>query len=685
MSPQATTLSLMRSWPTDDGVVALGGDYNPEQWPQEVWRHDVDLMTRAGVTFVTLGVFSWSWLEPEPGRYEFGWLDEVMDLLADASIAVDLATGTASPPPWFSHRYPESLPVTREGVRLAPGSRQAWCPSSPVFLQHATALTEQMARRYHDHPALALWHVSNEYGCHHLPCWCDVCAAGFRDWLQERYQSLEGLNDAWGTAFWSQRYTEWEQVCVPRATPAFGNPGQALDFWRYGSAALLRQFTAERDVLHRLSPGVPVTTNFMTMDHFRLLEYAEWAKEVDVVSTDHYVVHASASTSVDPRAELAFAADLTRGLSGGRPWMLMEHSTSATNWQPVNEAKVDGQLLRDSLTHVARGADTLGFFQWRASQAGAEKFHSAMVPHAGPDSQVFREVTRLGEVCARLGELVGSRVLADVALIWDYTSAWACGLDAHPSVLVDAGTVAHELHASLREQGVTVDVVPPHADLASYAVVVVPTLYLCDTATAAAVAAAAESGAQVLVTYFSGIVDEQDHIRLGGYPGAFRELLGVRVQEFHPLPLGSCVALDDGSTGTLWTEAMDVVDVAATEVVARYADGSLTGGPALTRRRVGHGAAWYSTTRLDRSGTSALTRRLCEASGVVAPVTNDGAVEVVRRRLVDDDGAHTWRFLINHGRENAAVDLPGHDLVTDRRVDGAWTLEPGDVAVVREG
>ncbi len=684
MSLKATTLRLMRSWPTDNGVVALGGDYNPEQWPREVWRHDVDLMTRAGVTFVTVGVFSWSWLEPEPGRYEFGWLDEVMDLLADAGIAVDLATGTASPPPWFSHRYPQSLPVTREGVRLAPGSRQAWCPSSTVFMQHATALAEEMARRYHDHPALALWHVSNEYGCHHLPCWCDVCAAGFRHWLQERYESLDRLNDAWGTAFWSQRYTRWEQVCVPRATPAFGNPGQALDFWRYGSAALLRQFIAERDVLHRLSPGVPVTTNFMTMDHFRLLEYAEWAREVDVVSTDHYVVYASASAVVDPRAELAFAADLTRGLSGGRPWMLMEHSTSATNWQPVNQAKAAGQLLRDSLTHIARGADTVGFFQWRASQAGAEKFHSAMVPHAGPDSQVFREVTQLGEVCARLGDLVGSTVVADVALLWDYTSAWACGLDAHPSVLVDAGTVAHELHASLREQGVTVDVVPAHTDLSSYSVIVVPTLYLCDSATASAVTAAAESGAQVLITYFSGIVDEQDHVRLGGYPGAFRELLGVRVQEFHPLPLGTSVALDDGCTGTLWTEAMDVVDVVDTEVVARYADGSLSGGPALTRRRVGSGAAWYSTTRLDRSGTAALVRRLCDASEVVAPVPNDDAVEVVRRRRVDDDGAHTWMFLINHGRENAAVDLSGHDLVADRRVDGRWTLGAGDVAVVRE-
>lgn len=679
-----TTLTRMRPWPID--VLAFGGDYNPEQWPRAVWAQDVELMTRAGVTFVTLGVFSWSWLEPEPGRYDFGWLDEVMDLLGGADIAVDLATGTASPPPWFSHRYPQSLPVTREGVRLQPGSRQAWCPSSTVFTEHATALAEQMARRYHDHPALAMWHVSNEYGCHHLPCWCEVCAAGFRDWLQERYATLGRLNDAWGTAFWSQRYTDWGQVSVPRATPAFGNPGQALDFWRYGSAALLRQFTAERDVLHQLSPGVPVTTNFMTMDHFRLLDYPEWAAEVDVVSTDHYVVQAPVADpgALDPRAELAFAADLTRGLAQGQPWMLMEHSTGATNWQPVNQAKSSGQLLRDSLAHVARGADTLGFFQWRASAAGAEKFHSAMLPHAGPESQVFRDVSRIGEVCARLGELVGSTVLADVALLWDYTSAWACGLDAHPSSLVDAGTVAHDLHACLRAQGITVDVVAPHTDVSGYAVVLVPTLYLCDTHTAQSVAAAAESGAQVLITYFSGIVDEHDHIRLGGYPGAFRDLLGVRVQEFHPLPQGVVVALDDGHSGTMWAEHTDIVEATDTEVLTRYADGPLEGVPALTRRRVGSGAAWYSTTRLDTAGTSALTGRLCADAGVTAPLGRDRDLEVVRRRRVDEVRTRTWTFVINHGGQSAQLELTGHDLVADCLRDGPWSLAAGDVAVIRE-
>ncbi len=295
----------------------------------------------------------------------------------------------------------------------------------------------------------------------------------------------------------------------------------------------------------------------------------------------------------------------------------MEHSTSAVNWQHVNQAKAPGQMLRDSLLHVARGADTLGFFQWRASRAGAEKFHSGLVPHAGTDTKVFREVTRLGEVSARLGELVGSRVEAPVALLWDYPSTRAATLQALPSSAVEPGQVAHDLHAALRSAGVTADVVPPGTDLSGYRVVLVPTLYLCSDETAAAVAAAAEAGAQVLVTYFSGIVDEHDQVRLGGYPGAFRDLLGVRVEEFFPLPPGEVVALDDGSTGTLWSE---LLTADGAEVLARYADGPLAGGPALTRRAVGAGAAWYSSTRLDpagtrRSGRPGLRRSRCRRPG----------------------------------------------------------------------
>jgi beta-galactosidase len=661
----------MRRWPEDR--VAFGGDYNPEQWPRETWLEDVELMGRAGVSFVTLGVFAWSWLEPAKGEYDFGWLDEVMDLMAGADIAVDLATATATPPPWFSQAYPQTLPVDHDGHTLWPGSRQAWCPNAAPYREHALALTARLAKRYHDHPALAMWHVSNEYACHNLPCYCDTCAGAFLVWLRTRYGGLDALNDAWGTAFWSQRYTEWDQVLPPRRTTTFANPTHQLDYTRFQSDALLDFFLAEKALLGRLSPGVPVTTNFMPTPSFRHLDYRQWAPHQDVVSADHYVV----DSLPDPRAELAFSADVTRGLAGGAPWLLMEHSTSAVNWQPVNRAKAPGQTIRDSLAHVARGADTIGFFQWRQSRAGSEKFHSALVPHAGADSARFREACRLGEIAQRLGEVRESGVESQVALLWDYQAVWAVGGPAMPSARLDGSLVAETVHRLLRARGVPADVVHPSTGLDAYRLVVVPTLYLVTDENAARVNAAADAGAQVLVTFFSGIADEDDHVRLGGYPGAFRDLLGIRVEELFPLASDETASLENGGTATLWSE--DVTAMGAT-VLDRYATGPLAGRPAVTRRHVGAGGAWYLSTLPDDVSFDALLGDLLDAAGVNPVIEGlPPGVDAVRRR---SPGA-SWLFLANDTGDTQDVAVAGHDLVAERDVETV-RLGPGEVAVIRE-
>ncbi|MEO7981509.1 MAG: beta-galactosidase [Sporichthyaceae bacterium] len=670
----------MTAWPVHpDGTrlpgVAYGGDYNPEQWPREVWDEDVRLMREAGVTVATVGVFSWALLEPAEGHFELDWLADVLDLLHANGIAVDLATGTASPPPWLSHHYPETLPRQADGTVLWPGGRQAWCPSSPVYRERSLALVSALAERFHGHPALVMWHVSNELGGHNSRCYCDVTAQAFRGWLRQRYGDLDVLNEAWGTAFWSQRYGDWDHVLPPRSAPTFPNPTQQLDFARFGSDALLECFVAERDLLHRISPGVPVTTNFMIMSHVRDMDYLRWGPELDVVSQDHYLE----AHDPDAHVELAWSADLTRGTADGRPWFLMEHSTSAVNWQPRNVPKAPGQLARNSLAHVARGSDAVCFFQWRASRAGAEKFHSALLPHGGTDTRVWREVVELGRTLRAIGEVAGTTVRGDVAVVVDWDARWAAELDSHPTQDLTYLDRHHALYRALWDAGVTVDMVRPDDDLDGYRLVLVPTLYLTTDAAATNLAGYVEAGGTALVTYWSGIVDGHDHVRLGGYPGAFRELLGITTEEFFPLREGQEVRLSggvlDGTTADVWTELLHATSA---EVVSSYDDGPLAGVPALTRRRVGDGTAWYLATRTDPAGTTALVRQLCADVGIA---THDlPGVEVVRR----SGETASYLFVLNH--TDAAVEVPvrGTDLVTDRACPGTVKVAAGGVAVVRE-
>jgi len=646
-----------------DGI-ALGCDYNPEQWPRSVWPEDIALMQEAGVGFVTLGVFSWAKLAPTPDTWDFGWFDEIVGLLHEGGIAIDMATATAAPPPWLTAAHPEILTVDAAGHTLWPGSRQSWCPSSPVFRTYALELVRTMAQRYGDHPAVRLWHVSNELGCHNGRCWCDVSAAAFRVWLSDRYGDIEKLNDAWGTAFWSQHYTSFEEVLPPRITPAVPNPTHELDFARFSSDELLDYHRAERDVLRDVSPDVPITTNFMVSSHQSEQDYFAWAPDMDVVSQDHYLDHRLPHI----HAEQAFTDDLTRGVAGGEPWLLMESATSAVNWQPVNVAKRPGELLLDSLQHVARGADGVAFFQWRASRAGGEKFHSALVPHAGRDSVKFREVVELGAALKKIGDVAGSRVRADVAVLWDWNAWWACDLGSHPSGELHYVDAVHRWHSAVTDLGATADVVHPESDLSGYKLVVVPTLYLVSDAVAPALQAVADRGGHVLVTYFSGIVDEADHIRLGGYPGAFRELLGVRSEEFAPLAPGAGVTLDDGSHADLWTELLTTTDAS---VVASYADGPLPGTPAITR----NGTAWYVATRLDEQATAALAERIATEAGVTR--AGSPGVEVVRRG--------EYLFVLNRTNADVAVPATGTELLSGTSCNGTVTVVAGAAAVVQEG
>ncbi|MFE7646093.1 beta-galactosidase [Streptomyces phaeoluteigriseus] len=658
--------------------LAYGADYNPEQWPRDVWEEDVRLMREAGVTVVSVAIFSWARIQPDQDTWDFGWLDEVMDLLHAGGIGVDLATATASPPPWLTTAHPEILPVTASGETVWPGARQHWRPTSPVFREHALRLVRELAARYKDHPALVAWHISNELGCHNVYDYSDDAARAFRGWLRARYGTLEALNHAWGTAFWSQRYSDWEQILPPRLAASHPNPTQQLDFKRFSSDALKDHLRAEREVLREITPNVPVTTNFMVMGNTKGMNYPDWAAEIDFVSNDHYV-----HPGPQDRDELSFSANLTSGISGGRPWFLMEHSTSAVNWQPVNVAKRPGDLARDALLHVAHGADAVCYFQWRQSAAGAEKYHSAMVPHAGADSDLFRAVTALGDTLRTLAPVAGTeRETARVGILYDWESWWASEQDSHPTSLLDYRQEALDWYSALLALGVRADLVTTRADLSRHQVLIAPVLHVVPAELAKELTRYTERGGHLITTYFSGVVDENDHVWLGGYPGALRELLGIRVEEFGPLLAGESVELDDGTTGTLWTDQITAAD-ADTQILARYRTGVQAGRPAVTRRPTGEGSASYVSTRLGVDGLVSLLPRLLEPAGVCSELPEEarGRVELTVRR--GDSGR--FLFLVNRTDDTVPVTgLAGEVLVGTGGTDSALVLGPRQVAVLHQ-
>ncbi|WP_055588430.1 beta-galactosidase [Peterkaempfera griseoplana] len=653
------------------GGLAYGGDYNPEQWDEQVWKEDDLLMRRAGVNLATVGVFSWALLEPEEGRFDFGWLDAQLDRLHGNGVAVDLATPTASPPPWFTLAHPEAMPVTADGTRLTHGSRDTYCLASPAYRRAAVRIASALAERYGTHPAVAMWHIHNEYA---TVCWCEQSAAAFRSWLRARYGTLDALNDSWGTAFWSQRYGSWEQITPPRATQWHHNPGHTLDFRRFWSDEALAAYREQRDAI-RAHSGLPVTTNLM-LPGYQVLDLWRFGREVDFVGIDHY----PDAPGTDAAADTAFGADRARSFGGGKPWLLIEQGASTVYAGDRTLGKQPGEMLRHSLGHIARGSEGALFFQWRQSRAGAELWHSAMVPHAGADTRIFREAAALGEAVARLGELAGSTVRAQAAVLHDADSWWALDTRGLPSAELDYPGSLRRAHRTLWDAGVTTDFAHPEDDLSRYRLVVAPALYLLSDAGAEALHRYVEGGGTLLVQHFCGAVDERHHARLGGYPaGPLRTALGIRGEEYRPLAAGETVALSDGSTGTVWSESLRCEGA---EPVLSYASGMLAGQPALTRHGFGRGTGWYLSTRLGDPGYAALMARLLEDAGAAPEVAGlPEGVEAVRRH--GEDG-RSWLFLINHGGQPARITVAGLDLLTGAEAgpDGLH-LPAGGAAVLR--
>lgn len=672
------------------GKIPYGGDWNPEQWSRDVWDEDVRLFQLAGIDLLTVNVFAWTLDQPGDDTYDFRHLDEVMDLLAEHGMKACLGTGTAALPAWMATKYPDVLRVDFQGRAHRYGDRHNACPSSPTYRRFAPALAGELARRYATHPALALWHVSNEFGG---ACYCPRCEARFREWLRARYGHLDALNHAWNTRFWSQTVSDWDEIVVPNALSVqWGErntavQGLTLDFQRFTSGNLLDAYRLEEQAIRAVLPQATVTTNLMGT--YRGLDYREWAPHLDVVGWDSYPAPG------DPPAVTAMKHALMRGLKAGAPFMLMEQTPSQTNWQPYNALKRPGVMRLQSWQAVAHGADAVMFFQMRRSVGAGEKFHGAVIEHHGrSDTRVFQEVAVLGaELQALGGTLLGSRVQAQAALWFDWNSWWAAENSMGPSVALSYLDELNSVYAAFHAQGYAVDLVGPGDDLSSYRLLAAPLLYLLDQAVPEALDAFVEGGGLLLTTIMSGVADRSDRVFPGGPPGPLRELLGLWVEEVDALPpdAGNRIVLS-GPLGTLTGSfpcrlLFEQLRVEGAEVLATYGEDFYAGRPVLTRHRRGQGQAWKLGTCAGPEFLQGLVAHLCAEASVPPLLPGLPAGVEVTRREGEGEGDR-FLFLLNHTAHPAEVQLDafsGTDLLSGTVQEGTVTLEPYAVRVIREG
>jgi beta-galactosidase len=653
-----------------------GGDYNPEQWPTEIWEQDMALMQASHFNVATVGVFSWVSLQPAEEQFTFEWLDAVLDKLHAAGRYVCLATPTAAQPAWMSEQYPDVLRSDEMGRRRHHGLRVNYCPNSPSYRRFAVQIATKLAERYGQHPTLAIWHISNEYGG---VCLCENCAAAFSDWLQNRYGSLDELNARWWTRFWGHTYTDWSQIEPPYADGEHLTHGLTLDYQRFQSDSMLACYKLERDAIRAITPDVPITTNFMgTYPH---LDYRAWAAELDVVSWDCYPW-----PSADP-GDIAFLHDLNRGLKDGRPFMLMEQTPSSQNWQPVNALKRPGVLRLWSYLAVAHGADTVMYFQWRRGRGGCEKFHGAVVEHSGrSDTRVFREVSELGVELERLGDAtLGATTPARIAVLFDWNNWWAIDAAVGPIKQKEYVATVRKHYRALWRHNAPVDVVFSDSDLSGYDLLVAPMLHMVKPGLAERIEALVERGGTFLTTYFSGVVDEND-LAFEGYPGPLRRTLGVRVEEIDALYEGQTnrIVMSEDGMSYLCGRLCDIVQSEGARVLATYGEDFYAGTPVVTENTLGKGTAYYLASDLEERFLDDLYGRILAVHQIAPLIETPPDVEVALR----ETASRRLLFVLNHSAEVRSITLPEGrryaELLGQREVAGTLELAGYGVRILEE-
>ncbi len=651
-----------------------GGDYNPDQWTEDVWREDMRLMKLSGCNAMSVGIFSWVHLEPEEGRYTFDWLDRVMDLLAENDGYAVLATPSAAQPAWMSQKYPEVLRTGPDGVRKPHQRRVNYCLSSPVYRRKVREINGRLAERYADHPALLVWHISNEYG---HSCHCDLCLERWRQWLQQRYGTLGKLNHDWWNAFWGHTYTDWSQIGrVDKSVNAM-----SIDWLRFATD-LTVDFMRNEIAPLRQASDAPVTHNCMGL--YPWINFWKMADELDVISWDAYPEYHDREGDWTVAADFSFTHDIYRPMKGGKPWMLMESCPSATNWNSVGKLLRPGVHKVKSLQAIAHGSDTVQYFQWRKSRGAHEKFHGAVVDHVGHENtRVFQEVADLGKTLAALDDVVGTTTRPEVALVYDWENRWAIDFACGPrKEHKDYPETCQRHYRPFWSAGIPVDVLNMDCDFSGYKLLIAPMLYMVRPGVAERIAEFVQAGGTFVTTYLSGIANESDLCFLGGWPGPLREVCGVWAEEIDCLYEDESVPVLPVQDNPLGLQGdykarifCDRIHAETAQVLANYGAEFYQGQPALTVNAFGQGKAYYIASRNGDRFCQDFYAALAGQLGLRRVLETDLPKGVTAQ--VRSDGRREFVFLLNCTGREATVELPGEltDVVTGQSCSGRLTLK----------
>ncbi|MGG7058189.1 beta-galactosidase [Clostridium tertium] len=668
--------------------ILYGGDYNPDQWSKETILEDMKFFKLANINTVTLPVFSWALLQPNEDTYNFEWLDNILETLKENNIYVCMATSTAVQPNWMSKKYPEILPVDFEGRKRKFGGRVKFCPNSKKYREFSVNLATKFAKRYKDYPNIIGWHIGNEYDNY---CYCEHCENKFKEWVKNKYKTIEAVNKAWNMNFWGHTLYSFDEIVAPSGLSEMwygydkqctNFQGIAIDYNRFMSDSILECYLGEYNAIKAITPNIEITTNLMGT--FKPLDYFKWAKHMDVVSWDNYP-----GLNADP-SDTSLRHDLMRSLKNGKPFMLMEQTPNQQNWQPYNSVKRPGVMRLWSYQAVAHGADTVMFFQMRQSIGACEKYHGAVISHAGHENtRTFRECSELGEELKALGDtIIDSKYNAKVAIIFDWDNWWAVEFSSGPSISLKYVEQIERYYKAFHNLNIAVDFVEPTGDLSKYSVVLAPVLYMLKDGAADNIKKFVSNGGTFITTYFSGYVNENDLVSLGGYPAELRDMLGLWVEEIDALPpdmnnsINLVYKLNPMKDNYTCNMVCDIINLEGAEALAVYGFDFYKDKPVFTYNKYGDGLAYYIGSNPEQSFLNDFALRLAKENDLLLGIENKEGIEITQRYKDN----YSLTFVLNHNNDEITLELDNKNyinILNNESIKENLKLKPKDVAILK--